>query len=70
MVYLGTYLSNRVDDLGLDAEWAQNLHDNLPNAVYGLLLIIVMLALPGGIVGVFRRLAALVSRIFSRPTHP
>lgn len=58
VVYLGTWITDRVDGLHLSAAWAQNLHDNLPNAVYGLLLIVVMLGLPGGIQGVFSRLAA------------
>jgi branched-chain amino acid transport system permease protein len=60
VVYAGSWLANRIDGLHLSAGWAQNLHDNLPNAVYGLLLVVVMLGLPGGIQGIFRRLASFV----------
>ncbi len=56
VVYLGTWLTDWIDGLGLDAGWAQNLHDHLPNATYGLLLILVMLLLPGGLAGLLRRI--------------
>src|SRR6185312_14531799 len=56
VVYLGTWLTDWTDGLGLDAGWAQNLHDHLPNATYGLLLILVMLLLPGGLAGLLRRI--------------
>jgi branched-chain amino acid transport system permease protein len=56
VVYLGTFLSDRVDDLGLSASSTQKLHDNLPAAVYGLLLIVVILALPDGVQGLLRRI--------------
>jgi ABC-type branched-subunit amino acid transport system permease subunit len=59
VVYLGIVLRGFVDDLGLSAASTQKLHDNLPNAVYGLLLVVVMLLLPGGIQGLLRRLATL-----------
>jgi branched-chain amino acid transport system permease protein len=55
VIYLGTFIRDRVNDLHLSAASTQKLHDNLPNAVYGLLLIVVMLALPGGIQGLLRR---------------
>jgi branched-chain amino acid transport system permease protein len=58
VVYLGIVLRGFVDNLGLGAASAQKLHDNLPNAVYGLLLVVVMLVLPAGIQGSLRRLAA------------
>ena len=60
VVFLGTVLQGWVDQLGLSPTSAQKLHDNLPNAVYGLLLIVAMLAVPGGIQGVLRRLAHLI----------
>jgi ABC-type branched-subunit amino acid transport system permease subunit len=60
VVYLGITLRGFVDNLGVSAASAQKLHDNLPNAVYGLLLVVVMLLLPGGIQGQLRRLARLV----------
>ncbi|WAX56507.1 branched-chain amino acid ABC transporter permease [Jatrophihabitans cynanchi] len=70
VVYLGTFISDRVDDLGLSAASTAKLHDNLPSAVYGLLLIVVILALPGGIQGLLRRLLALRPRRgTSQPTR-
>ncbi|HEV7192512.1 MAG TPA: branched-chain amino acid ABC transporter permease [Jatrophihabitantaceae bacterium] len=56
VIYLGTFIRDRVNDLHLSAASTAKLHDNLPNAVYGLMLILVMLALPGGIQGLLRRL--------------
>ena len=58
VVYLGTFLSDRVDSFGLSAASTQKLHDNLPSAVYGLLLIVVIVALPGGIQSVVRRVGS------------
>jgi branched-chain amino acid transport system permease protein len=62
VVYLGTFITDRVNGLGLGAGAAQKLHDNLPAAVYGLLLIVVILALPGGIQGIFRGMFRFVRR--------
>jgi branched-chain amino acid transport system permease protein len=72
VVYLGIVLRGFVDDLGLSAASAQKLHDNLPNAAFGLLLVLVMLILPGGIQGLLRRLRGLVpvDRIQRRPSEP
>jgi branched-chain amino acid transport system permease protein len=67
VIYLGTFIRDRVDDLDLSSASAAKLHDNLPNAVYGLLLVVVMLALPGGIQGLLRRLAAI--RFHRSPTN-
>ena len=66
VIYLGTFIRDRVDNLHLSSASAAKLHDNLPNAVYGLLLVVVMLVLPGGIQGLLRRLPAIR---FSRPTQ-
>jgi branched-chain amino acid transport system permease protein len=66
VIYLGTFIRDRVDDLHLSSASAAKLHDNLPNAVYGLLLVVVMLALPGGIQGLVRRLTSIR---FHRPTN-
>lgn len=66
VVYLGTLTRNWTDHLGLSAASAQKLHDNLPNAAFGLLLIVVMLALPGGIQGFLRR----VRGLRHAATHP
>jgi branched-chain amino acid transport system permease protein len=60
VVYLGIILRGFVDRLGVSAASAQKLHDNLPNAVYGLLLVVVISALPGGVQGLVRRIAGLV----------
>jgi branched-chain amino acid transport system permease protein len=68
VVYLGTFITDRVDDLNLSAASTAKLHDNLPAAVYGLLLIVVMLALPGGIQSLVRRVLALVPRRSTQPT--
>jgi branched-chain amino acid transport system permease protein len=68
VVYLGTFIQDRVNDLNLSPTSAAKLHDNLPSAVYGLLLIVVILALPGGIQGLLHRLVALVRRRITQPT--
>ncbi len=70
VVYLGTWITDRVDGLNLSAGWATNLHDNLPNAVYGLLLIVVILGLPGGIQGLFSRLVARLRPRSASPSRP
>jgi ABC-type branched-subunit amino acid transport system permease subunit len=62
VVYLSEFFTDAVDGLGLSGSAATNLHDNLPNAFYGLLLVLVMIALPGGIHGLLRRLPALLPR--------
>lgn len=68
VIYLGQFISDRVDDLGLGSTTAAKLHDNLPAAVYGLLLVVVMLALPGGIQGLLRRLRTLLPQRSTQPT--
>jgi branched-chain amino acid transport system permease protein len=68
VVYLGTFISDRVDSLHLSAASTAKLHDNLPAAVYGLLLIVVMLALPGGVQGLLRRIGARLPRRSTQPT--
>ncbi len=68
VIYLGTFIRDRVDGLNLSSASAAKLHDNLPNAVYGLLLILVMLTLPGGIQGLVRRLASFASHRSTQPT--
>jgi branched-chain amino acid transport system permease protein len=59
VVYLGIELRGFVDRLHLSAASARRLHDNLPPAVYGLLLVVMMLVLPGGIQSLVRRVGAL-----------
>jgi branched-chain amino acid transport system permease protein len=68
VVYLGIVLRGWVDRLHLSAASTQRLHDNLPNGVYGLLLVVMMLALPGGIQSLVRRVGALIPRRSVPPT--
>lgn len=67
VVYLATFITDRVEGLGLSASSAQKLTDNLPSAVFGLLLVIVMLALPGGLLSLVRRLIAQLPRRTTQP---
>jgi len=69
IVYLDRFIGDRVDQLGLSSAAAAKLHDNLPSAVYGLLLVVVILALPGGIQGLVRRAGSLLVRP-RRSTQP
>lgn len=66
VVFLGEVIGDAIDASGLSADTAARLYDNLPGAVYGLLLIVVMLAVPGGIHGQLRRLGTWLA---SRTTH-
>jgi branched-chain amino acid transport system permease protein len=68
VIYLGTFITDRVNDLQLSTASAAKLHDNLPNAVYGLLLILVMLTMRGGVQGLLQRLASLFPRRTTQPT--
>lgn len=67
VVYLASFITGRVDALGISASTAQKLTDNLPGAVFGLLLIVVMLALPGGLAALVRRIPLPVSRRTTQP---
>jgi branched-chain amino acid transport system permease protein len=67
LIYLGDVLPGFVDRLHLSSASAQKLHDNLPNAVYGALLIGVMMLLPGGIMGLLKSVVVRVTR-FTHPT--
>jgi branched-chain amino acid transport system permease protein len=68
VVYLGSFVSDHIDSLGLSAAASSRLHDNLAAAIYGLLLVVVMRALPGGIQSVLRRVPVLVSPRKTQPT--
>jgi branched-chain amino acid transport system permease protein len=68
VVYLGSFISDHVDSLGLSAAASSRLHDNLPAAIYGLLLVLVIRALPGGIQGLVRRVPALFGHRNTQPT--
>jgi len=66
LIYLGDVIPGFVDRLHLSATSAQKMHDNLPPAVYGALLIGVMMLLPGGIASLAR---PVVVRVTRRTTH-
>ena len=63
VVYLNSFISDHIDDLGFGRSLADNLHSNLAAAVYGLLLVVVIRAMPGGIQGQVRRLRQLLPAI-------
>lgn len=67
VVYLASFITGRVDGLGISAATAQRLTDNLPGAVFGLLLIVVMLALPGGLASLVRRFLVPAVRPTTQP---
>lgn len=62
VVYLGDFINARLDALPLSADVAAKLQDNLAAGIYGLLLVIVIRALPGGLNGQLRRLLSLFPR--------
>jgi branched-chain amino acid transport system permease protein len=68
VIYLGTFIQDRVNGLHLSSASSAKLHDNLPNAVYGLLLVLVILTLPGGIQGQLRRLKSIRTHRSTQPT--
>lgn len=68
VVYLGSFISDHVDSLGLSATASSRLHDNLPAAVYGLLLVVVIRLLPGGIQGLLRRASFLIRPRNTQPS--
>ena len=68
LIYLGDVIPGFVDRLHVSATSAQKLHDNLPPAVYGALLIGVMLLLPGGIASVVRPVVVRVTRRTTQST--
>jgi branched-chain amino acid transport system permease protein len=55
LVFLPELSSSITDHLNVSASVAQRLEGNLPLAIYGFLLIVVMLVAPGGIQGLVRR---------------
>ena len=66
VVFLGSFITDHVDSLGFSATVSARLHDNLAAAIYGLLLVVVIRALPGGIQGLLRSSLALIPA----PQHP
>jgi len=67
VVYLASFITGRVDGLGLSATAAQRLTDNLPSAIFGVLLVVVMLCVPGGFTSLVRRLPLRTSRRNNQP---
>ena len=55
------FLPNWASDLAHSLSLSRNVSDNLPEAVYGVVLIVVMLAWPSGIQGGFRAIASLIN---------
>jgi branched-chain amino acid transport system permease protein len=68
VVFLSSFITDHADSLGFSSTVSARLHDNLAAAVYGLLLIVVIRALPGGIQGLLRRLLALIRSRNTQPT--
>jgi branched-chain amino acid transport system permease protein len=68
VIYLGELITERIEALQISEDAASRLYDNLPTAVYGLLLIVVMLAVPGGIQGQLLRLRGRLPRRSAHPT--
>ena len=56
ITYLGLKVTDLVNGLDLSGNNAKNLTDNLPNGLYGLLLIAVIILAPGGVAGLLRLL--------------
>lgn len=56
------FLPNWTDDLAHSLSLSRNVSDNLPEAVYGVVLIVVMLAWPTGIQGGLRALVSLIPK--------
>jgi branched-chain amino acid transport system permease protein len=55
------FLPNWTNDLAHSLSLSRNVSDNLPEAVYGVVLIIVMLAWPTGIQGGVRAVVSLIN---------
>jgi branched-chain amino acid transport system permease protein len=68
LVLLPELLTDLTNSLHLSNEAAQRLEGNLPLAIFGLTLIVVMIGAPSGIQGLLRR-AARWARA-RKPTHP
>jgi len=62
--YLTTQLTR---DVELSPSLSRNLEGNLPLAIFGLILIVMMLLAPAGIQGAFRKLGLIIRRRLSRP---
>ena len=65
LVWLPEFVANLSDDRG----WSEQVANNMPNLLYGLLVVLVVLAAPGGIVGSVQALAGRVRRRASSPAR-
>lgn len=68
VVFLNSFITDHADSLGFSATVSARLHDNLAAAAYGLLLVVVIRAMPGGIQGLLRRLLRLIGSRNTQPT--
>lgn len=62
VVYLGSFISDHIGTFGLSSTAAGRIQDNAAAALYGLLLILVIRAAPGGIQGILRSLTQRLRR--------
>jgi branched-chain amino acid transport system permease protein len=62
LVVLPNLTESVTDQLTLSPSAAQRLEGNLPLAIFGLTLVVVMIAAPGGLQGLVRRVGSAVSR--------
>jgi branched-chain amino acid transport system permease protein len=62
LVWLPGFVQNLADDRG----WDEQVTNNAPNLIYGLLVVLVVLVAPGGIVGTVQALVGRVARKASR----
>lgn len=69
LVLLPQVTSQLTDRLTLSPAATQRLEGNLPLAIFGLTLVVVMIAAPGGIQGLVRRVAAAAARRLPGSRH-
>jgi branched-chain amino acid transport system permease protein len=62
------WLPEFIFSLSSDRGWEEQVTNNAPNLIYGLLVVLVVLIAPGGIVGTLQAVVAKVTNR-SRPTH-
>ena len=67
LVFLPYLTTQMTRDVELSPSLSRNLEGNLPLALFGLILIIMMLLAPTGIQGAFRKLGMIIRRRMSRP---
>jgi branched-chain amino acid transport system permease protein len=67
LVLLPEAITTLTDRLPLGPEAAQRLAGNLPLAIFGLALVVVVLTVPDGLAGLFSRLARRVRALLPPP---